>query len=759
MFPFPRMPQSVLQRAAIYLSAGIALPCVAASPSPSYNRDVRPILSANCFACHGADAAHRQGGLRLDTEEGARSKTESGAVAISPGAPGASAVWKRITSTDPDEVMPPPESHKTLTAKQKGTLRRWIEVGAKYEPHWAFTPPRRDPLPAGAGNPVDFFIHKKLRGAGLEPAPEADRAILLRRLSLDLTGLPPSLEELDAFLADRAPGAYGRQVDRLLSSPRFGEHMASAWLDLSRYSDSNGYLHDVMRTGWPWRDWVIDAFNKDMPFDQFAVEQIAGDLLPGATETQVLATAFMRNHPITDEGGTIGAEYLNEYASDRVETVGTVFMGLTFNCCRCHDHKFDPLPQSDFYSLLAYFNSITERHHENDGSPAYPPLIEVASPLAPDKGKAKVMIMQEAAKPKPTFVLSRGAYDQPDKERPVTRRPPELFGAPPEGEPANRLGLARWIVSERNPLIARVAVNRLWQGIFGTGLSNTVDDFGLQGEYPSHPELLDYLAVEFRDGPASGGGRAWSTKHILRLIVTSETYRQSSDVRTELAAADPDNRLLGYFPRRRLSAEQMRDTALFISGLLEEQMGGPPVKPYQPEGLWKEKANQPNSPTGHYVRGKGSDLYRRSIYTFHKRTSPPPLMTIFDAPDRTGCSARRYHTNTPLGVLVTINSEQFLECARVLATRTLKGGGTTDERLTQLFRRTTSRNPSAKDLKTLRDGLETLKGRYSATPDDAAKLLEQGDAPIPEGVDRAELAAWTIVASTVLNLDEALVRN
>lgn len=724
-----------------------------------YNRDVRPILSENCFACHGSDAKARKSGLRLDVREGAHGKAKSGALAIVPGDPEASELWKRVSSADPDEMMPPPESHKELTVGEREVLKQWIRQGAKYEAHWAFLPPKRFSLPADAPNAIDFLVRRKLAEAGLSPSPEANRETLLRRLSFDLTGLPPSLEELDAFISDESPRAYEKQVDRLLASPKFGEHMAAAWLDLARYSDSNGYLHDSLRTPWPWRDWVIAAFNKDMPFDQFVVEQLAGDLLPEAAQEQILATAFLRNHPITTEGGSLAPEYLNEYAADRVQTVGTVFLGLTFACCRCHDHKFDPLPQEDFYSLLSYFNSSTEGHMLNNRVTAFPPLIEIASPLASEGAKAKVMVMDEAPKPNPTFVLTRGSYDQPDKSRPVTRRPPSILGDSLEGQPDNRLGLARWLVSKENPLLARVTVNRFWQRIFGAGLVATVDDFGVQGGYPSHPELLDHLAVEFRDGPADDPAKAWSMKSFLRLIVTSSTYRQQSLIRVDLAPVDPDNRLLGRFPRIRLSSEQIRDAALFTSGLLSETMGGPPVRPYQPKGLWLETTNQPGSPTGRYVQGKGSDLYRRSLYTFHKRTLPPPTMTLFDAPDRTGCTAQRVPTNTPLQALATMNDVQHLECARLLATRTLQEPGSVREQLTRLFRRVTGRTPSLADLKILEDGLEELETRYRGAPGDAKALLKQGDAPPPEGIDQPALAAWMIIASTLLNLDETLVRD
>ena len=687
----------------------------------SFSRDISPILSENCFSCHGPDAQHREAGLRLDLQKNAWGETANGQAAIVPGDVEASALWQRIIATDPDEIMPPASTHKTITTAQKDLIRRWIAEGAQYEEHWAFIPPVRSEVPLADANPIDFFIRKQLAGAKADLSKEADRETLLRRLSFDLTGLPPTPEELDHFVQDSAGGAYERQVERLLASPRFGEQMAAHWLDLARYSDSNGYLQDVLRTGWPWRDWVINAFNQDMPFDQFTIEQLAGDLLPNAQPDQVLATAFLRNNPISVEGGTLPAEYLNEYASDRVETVGTVFLGLTFNCCRCHDHKFDALPQKDYYSLLAYFNSSTEQHKADSGTaPAYQPFIEIDSPLETGGEVVGVMVMDEGEAPRPTFVLKRGQYDQPDETQSVSRRPPAVLGPPLEGAPANRLGLARWLVSKQNPLLARVTVNRLWQHIFGTGLVESVDDFGVQGSYPSHPELLDYLAVEYQ--------KTWRTKQLLRLMVTSETYRQASATRPDLAEVDPENRLLGHFPRRRLTAEQIRDSALFTSGLLVEKLGGAPVRPYQPPGLWSEKAN-PGSTTGIFVRGNGDDLYRRSIYTFHKRNSPPPTMSLFDAPERNGCSVRRSPTNTPLQALATLNDEQHLECAKVLAVRTLKVDGTANERLVSLFRRVTGRKPSSQDLAVLSDGLTRFQARFQSAPEDALALLKQGVYP------------------------------
>jgi hypothetical protein len=729
----------------------------AGSEAPDYNRDIRPILSDKCFACHGFDPQHRKADLRLDTAEGAQAPTEGGRPAIKPGSIAESEVWQRIIATDRDEVMPPPDSHKTLSPEERKLIRQWIEAGARYEKHWAFVPPVRPALPASSeANPIDAFLGERLRHEGIARSAEADKQTLLRRVTLDLTGLPPSPAEIDAFLADRQPDAYERVVDRLLASPRYGEKMATQWLDLARFGDTNGYLHDILRTGWPWRDWVIKAFNDDLPFDRFVIEQIAGDLLPDATPEQVLATAFCRNHLITAEGGTLAEEYLNEYAADRVQTVGTVFMGLTMNCCRCHDHKFDPLEQQDFYNLKSYFNSTTEKHVENNSSPAYAPFIEIASPLAPQGPKSQVMVMQEAPAPVPAFVLNRGQYDQPDKSRPASRQPPKVLGAPLPGAPANRLGFAQWLVSPQNPLLARVTVNRVWQQFFSAGIVKSADDFGLQGDYPSHPELLDWLATEFRDGRGTAG--PWSTRHLVRLIVTSASYRQSSKVRADVAAKDPENRLLASFPRRRLAAEEVRDQALFAASLMTGDLGGAPVFPYQPPGLWEERSNG-GSNTRTYVQSQGKALYRRSLYTFWKRTSPPPFMTIFDAPERTSCLVRRVATNTPLQALAALNEEQVLECAKQLGMLSLRDSSPTMSRLASLYRRVTSRDASPDDLRTLEDGLTTLVARFRGAPADAAALLDQGILPADPALDPSELAAWMLVASTLLNLDQTLVRD
>ncbi|MEN9359861.1 MAG: hypothetical protein RL095_1396 [Verrucomicrobiota bacterium] len=742
-----QLPIYAVLAAAAFTACSQAKPGAAAQeakPAPlDYNRDIRPILSDRCLGCHGREEEHREADLRLDRADIATAKREDGTFAIVPGKPEESEAWLRILSDDPEEMMPPRKSGKPrLTDAEKALMKRWIAEGAVYQEHWAFVPPQKAALPQ-PGNPVDAFVRDRLKQAGLELSPEAERATLLRRLSLVLTGLPPSPEEIAAFCADRDPDAYSKQVERLLASPRFGEHFASAWLDLARYADTNGYLADNLRTPWPWRDWVIKAINDDLPYDQFITQQIAGDRLPGATQEQILATGFLRAHPLSTEGGTIAAEYLMEYAADRVTTFGTAVLGLSVGCARCHDHKYDPINQADFYSLMAYFNSSTEKHHENNQSTAFPPLIECASPLQPGGARVKVMVMDEAKQAKPTFVHTRGQYDAPDAKRPVSRRPPEFISGAKEKFAADRLGLAQWTFSEANPLAARVEVNRLWMLLFGSGLVRTQEDFGLQGEYPSHRELLDWLAVEFRQ-------QKWSRKQLLRLIVSSATFRQSSVRTPQILARDPDGRLLACFPRHRLRAEAVRDQALALSGLLVEKLGGAPVKPPQPLGLWEEKANE-GSTTKVFVADTGEAVYRRSLYIFSKRNAPSPQMSIFDQPERSSCNVRRNCANTPLQALMLLNETQILEASRALAGRCLQEGSD-EAALNRLWLLCTGKIPDAASRMLLQQAQLDFQKRYSGRDKDAqalAQKLTQNHAP-------ARAAAWVLLANAALNADETL---
>jgi hypothetical protein len=1009
-----------------------------------YNRDLRPILAENCFLCHGPDANHRKAQLRLDVEEVAIAR-RGDTRAIVPGHPERSEAFRRITTDAKAERMPPAKTGRRLTKRQVAVLQRWIEQGAKYQKHWSFLPPRRPDLPAIADrdwprNGIDAFILARLEREKLRPAPEADRVTLLRRVSLDLVGLPPTPAEVDAFLGDSSPDAYEKVVDRLLASPRWGEQMAARWLDAARYADTNGYQSDGERFMWRWRDWVIEAFNANMPFDQFTIEQLAGDLLPNPTLSQRIATGFNRNHRGNGEGGVIPEEYAVEYVVDRVDTTATVWLGLTLGCARCHDHKYDPIRQKEFYQLFAFFNNVPERgkaikygnspplikaptpeqerhladltrrladaeqlwlqkqpaldkaqsgwekshpslpptpwapqgdivtHFPLDGSQtkgtfrdgdpqrssghqgpatafdgrcfldagdvghfgfydrfslaawvrpegsrggvilsrmtdaeqadgyslhvvdghlqvnlvkrwlddairvqteerlqsgrwqhvlatydgsrvaagvrvyidgrpaklqvllddlnqsfetkqplrigagagpggrfhgaiqdvrlwhevvagetvaiaATPEPIDALHAIPPDRrtpGQAAklrawflevhapqefqaaaravdelrrqrqalqesiptTMVMQELPRPRDTFVLKRGEYDKRG-EKVSPGLPGSLGTMPPDG-PGNRLALARWLVSADNPLTARVTVNRWWQGYFGTGLVKTVEDFGSQGEWPSNPELLDWLATEFIR-------TRWDVKAMQRLIVTSAAYRQSSRVTPELLAADPDNRLLARGPRVRLPAETIRDQALFASGLLVEHVGGPSVKPYQPPGLWKELADTD------YVADHGEGLYRRSLYTFWKRTVAPPGMTTFDAPLRETCVVRQTRTNTPLQALALLNDIPYVEAARFLAQRAMKEGGKTpSERLAWAFRLATGRVPKSVELQVLVEGWQAHQERYRTDRAAAVRLLAIGEKPADSCLDAAELAAYTGVCSLILNLDEVV---
>ncbi|MGE0130543.1 MAG: DUF1553 domain-containing protein [Blastocatellales bacterium] len=1036
-------------------------------PSVDFDREVRPILSDNCFACHGPDENQRKAKLRFDTKVGAFAKPG----VITPGDASKSRLYQRISANNQDLVMPPASSGHKLTEKQIETIKRWIDDGARWNEHWAFIAPKRPEIPKITNanwvrNPIDNFILARLEKEGLKPSPEADKTTLLRRVYLDLTGLPPALAEVDAFLADKSPDAYEKVVDKLLASPRYGERMAMAWLDLSRYADTHGYHIDSHRDMWPWRDWLIRAFNENKRFDQFTIEQLAGDLLPDATLDQKIATGFNRNHMINFEGGAIPEEYLTEYIIDRVETTATTWMGLTMGCARCHSHKFDPISQKEFYQFYAFFNSVPEvgldgkignaapmlslptdeqkakqqelirtiqdlttalsdknvapleaewektligkmavapvnditAHYELDGSladssgryrhgrtlngdPAFgagmvsravsldgqtmlsfgdvgafdtgesftfalwmrpglgkvgnfafqkiedektrrgyelifekthlydiqrwaapltirlisnwpgnaiivrtkesfknnewkhlaftydgsgkaaglkvylngkPAEVEVVpaskdalngsiknsaeliignkqtgraysgglddlrlysralnagqiehlggrypiqrilsgvsgkrtkeeddrlreyflTQIAPetlrrqhaelkevrkrkqalDKAILNTMVMMELGKPRDTFVLARGDYR--NKTEKVSPGVPAVLPPLPVKfmQKTNRLTLAKWLVEPNHPLTARVAVNRFWQMYFGYGIVKTVEDFGVQGEPPVHPELLDWLATEFiRTG--------WDMKAMQKLIVTSAAYRQSSQVAPELREKDPENRLLARGPRHRLSAETIRDNALAVSGLLNDEIGGRSVKPYQPAGLWEEMAFGDGFSEQSYVQSHGKDLYRRSMYTFWKRTVPPAAMSTFDAPDREKCVARRAVTNTPLQALVTLNDPTYVEASRAMAERTLREGGKdVKSRIVYMFRLALARKPSPHEVKVLRDLLTKQLINYRKDKKAAGELLRVGESKADEKIDQAELAAWTMVASAILNLDETITK-
>lgn len=987
----------------------LILATLAPSAAVEYNRDVRPILSDRCFACHGPDSGNRKAGLRLDQETSAKAELRK-KYPIKAGDPELSEVYRRIVSDSTALRMPPAYAgHDRLSAKEIDVIRQWIEQGAPYQKHWSFIPPQRPEAPvvrdkAWVRNPIDAFVLARLEKEGLTPSREADKATLLRRVSLDLTGLPPAPAEAEAFLKDTSPEAYTAAVDRLLASPRYAERMAIRWLEAARYSDTNGYQSDGVRDMWRWRDWVIEAFDRNMPFDRFTVEQLAGDLLPNPTLSQRIATGFHRNHRTSAEGGIIDEEFRVDYVADRVETTSTVWMGLTFGCVRCHDHKYDPLPQKDYYRLFAFFNNVPEKgfvynfgneppyikaptaeqqvrlseydarlkvaadrwesmagklasaqkkwearegtvdwaperglqfahklanrtfdgkrnidvgadvakfnhrdpltlaarvkpqsakgailtraedYWEGTGYGLYvvdgklrfhfifrwtdlgmrvetkQPLklgewqhvavtydgsmlakgthlyidgkevemnvlfdqhlwpIEHKAPLrigagaglgfegevdevriynralpprevavlgadksdaqaqadklrlaflerhlpadlkaardAMEKAQAErdryyatiptVMVMEDGA-PRETFVLKRGAYDAPGEK--VTAATPQSLPGWKAEWPANRLGLANWLVSRGHPLTARVTVNRFWQMLFGTGIVKTVDDFGAQGEWPMHAELLDWMAVEFVDS-------GWDVKKLLKTIVTSATYRQESKVAPEGLQRDPENRLLARGPRLRLSHEMIRDQALAASGLLVEGVGGPSVKPYQPPGLWNELAGGKE-----YEADTGPGLYRRGLYTYWRRTIAPPSMINFDSPTRETCFVREGRTNTPLQALNLMNDVTYLEAARKLAERMMHEGGSTDaERLRHGFRTLLVREPAARETAVLGKALAGFRKSFAADKAAAEKLLTQGASPRDAAADPVELAAYASVASLLLNLDEAITK-
>lgn len=766
----PTKQQTLLQAIVVWLLAASVVQ--AGDTALSFANDIRPILSDACYHCHGPDAKARESDLRLDDRTFALE-----AEVFTSGA-----MLERLKSDDPDVRMPPPNSKRRLRPRDRAKLERWVEDGAPWpedDRHWAFIPPVRPDLPSvknreSPRNEIDHFVLARLEQDRLEFSPEADKATLLRRVSFDLTGLPPTLEELDVFLNDESKGAYERAVDRFLGSQRYGEHMALDWLEASRYADTDGYQNDRLRYMWVWRDWLIRALNNNMPFDRFVTEQMAGDLLPDRNFFTQVATGFNRNHRINSEGGSIPDEWIVEYVADRVETTGTMFLGLTLTCSRCHDHKYDPITQKDFYRLFAFFNNIDEAGlGPNNGNS--PPFIQVptswpnltgserefvipepakinvsqTSVPRPQSGKPDtVMVLHELSKPRATYRLERGQYDHADKTEKLEPATPPVLGAWKTKWPDNRLGLARWLTTPDHPLTARVTVNRLWQHYFGLGLVKTSENFGVQGDLPSHPRLLDWLATEF---VASG----WDVKAMHRLIVTSATYRQSSAASQPLQQRDPENRLLAHGPRKRLSPFALRDAVLFSSGLLHEKVGGPSVKPYMPQAIWSSISN------AKYKRDKGDSLYRRSLYTYWRRTVPPPTMMTFNAAARETCIVRSDHTTTPLQALTLMNNITFVESARHLAERVLKADDFTHrQRMAQAFRLVTSRAPSSGDLAVLVEDLEFYRNDFLKNSDAAKRLLAIGQKPNNDSqLDPTELAAYTLVANTILNLDEAISEN
>jgi hypothetical protein len=834
--------------ALIFLGLGAAL-CPAADPV-EFNRDIRPILSDNCFACHGHDASHRKAKLRLDVREAALAKE-----AFVPGKPEASELVKRLFLTDPDEVMPPPDSHKTLSAEQKELLRRWVAEGAKYQNHWSFDAPVK-PAAGAPAEAIDALVEARLRTKGLRPVAEADRRTLARRLYLDLLGLPPTPEEVDAFVADRSPDAYARLVERLLASPHYGERMAQGWLDVVRYADTIGYHSDTPRNVWPYRDYVIRSFNQNKRFDRFTLEQVAGDLLPDADIEAKVGSGFNRLLLTTEEGGAQAKDYQQRMLNDRVRAVGAAWLGQTTGCAQCHDHKFDPFTQRDFFSLGAFFADIHEPDigRREEGMLVVTPADErrlaelaaaatlakqtlekavvglgahldawekeaaedlAAAPANAAKGKAKAkakspdaalaakapailqkpaakrtaaektllrdfllslhpealkaeraaviatqrehdafraglpksLVTTKAATVRTVRILPRGNWMDESGEVVKAAFPHYLPQPKLDGRTPSRLDLARWLVSRENPLTARVTMNRLWMQFFGTALSKNPGDLGAQGELPPNQALLDWLAMEFMDS-------GWDVKHMVRLMVSSRAYRRASAAPAELTAADPDNRELARQSPARLDAELVRDNALAIAGLLVPKVGGPSVKPYQPDRYWENL----NFPVRAYVADQGESQYRRGLYVWWQRSFLHPSLLAFDAPSREEACTDRTRSNIPQQALVLLNDPTYVEAARAFAARALAEPGDDDRRLTWAWRRALQRTPEPAELATLRQVLTERRKAYQADPTAAQAFLKVGLTPPPAGLAPAELAAWTHVTRVLLNLHETITR-
>ncbi|MDB4372567.1 DUF1553 domain-containing protein [Mariniblastus sp.] len=798
--------------------------------SINFNRDIRPLLSDRCFHCHGPDEEDRKEGLRFDQRNG-----DEGALnVLVPGDADASELYQRITSDDPDLVMPPPDSHKKpLSEDEKKRFQSWINEGAAYQTFWAFTPLSQPTPPENINDswstsPIDQFVKRKLDETEMSPQGPAGRRTLLRRLSLDLTGLPPSREELANFLSDKSVNAYETAVDRLLDSPKFGEHLGRHWLDLVRFADTNGIHHDHYRDLSPYRDWVIRSFNQNLPYDDFVRYQLAGDLYTTPTNDQLTGSGFNRLHMIIDRGTMLPEESHARNVIDRVNSVGTAFMGLTVGCAVCHDHKYDPISSREFYQLYAFFNNI-DANPETGGRSGndfkrglQKPYIELPSPeqqgsrvdllkqtseiekqivrlksksgsvkgttepeenpsgnqtadkinseqkVAETRQKIKqlenernelrgelsklemlipaAMVMKERVDIRPAHVMVRGAYD--DLGEQVERGTPAFLPPMPEitGRPKSRMDLANWFVSDEHPLTARVAVNRFWQQLFGVGIVKTSEDIGAQGEWPSHPDLLDYLAARF---VASD----WNVKSLLKEMVMSKTYQQSSDAAVEQFKNDPENRFLARGSRYRLDAEVIRDQILATSGVLNNKMGGKSVKPPQPEGLWKS-VSLPSSYPSRYVADSGDQVVRRSVYTFWKRGLPPPQMTILNAPTREDCTARRERTNTPLQALLLMNEEQYMKAARELAVEALNWED--EGRLSAVYETITGRVPDVQELEILQKALSDFKALYQTHPELTAAFTGEGT----NGDHQPEsIAAWAMIINTLYNLDITKTRS
>ena len=730
-----------------------------------FNFHVKPILSDRCFTCHGPDQNTMEADLSFHQKDLAFAALgeNKDRYAIVPHHPDSSTLIHRIFTENTDDVMPPPESNLRLEEHEKEILKKWISQGAEWKEHWAFTPPSKSEYSklvsqSNGQNIIDFLVNQKLKSYSLTPSPRAIKEKLIRRVYFDLTGLPPRPDEILLFTKDESPNALENIIDKLLKSDAYAERMTMDWLDLARYADTNGYQDDFERFNWPWRDWVIHAFKKNMPYDKFVTVQLAGDLLENPSFENLVATGFNRNHKITNEGGVIPEEYRVEYVSDRTNTFATAFLGMTMECAKCHDHKYDPLSQKNYFELFSFFNNVPEEGFVANGTKPEPTITltekEIQEKLSfiETLGEMKeltYMVMKEMDEPRQAYILNRGAYDRPTT--PVFPNTPEGI-LPFEGFEKNRKGLSDWLFDENNPLTARVAVNKLWQQFFGKGIVATPYDFGNQGALPTHPELLDFLAIKFREDD-------WDIQKMIKYIMLSETYQQSSKVSPQLLEIDPENNLLARAPRLRLQAEMIRDHALRISELLVNKVGGPSVKPYQPAGLWSETTGGGGGSTAKYVEDEEDGLYRRSLYTFWKRTVPPPSMMTFDAASRDQCTVKRQNTSTPLQALVMLNDPQIVEASRMLAYRSVDDiDDGLDERIEYMFQLATSRIPNKDEVKALKDFYYEEEERFLNDTDSAEKYLKVGNFQMEEIIEPHRLAALSAVGSAIMNLDESITR-
>ena len=685
----------------------------------NFNFDVKPILSDKCYTCHGPDDKARKANLRLDIESGFYKSLEDNPnhYVINKNSPEKSEILNRINSENASYVMPPPESNLKLSDREKEVLKKWVDQGGNWEPHWAYTKPKLPNIPEidlenWASNEIDYFIAKKLNSVGMTPSEKEEKEILIRRAYFDLIGLPPTIQEIDEFVSDNSNNAYEKVIDKLLESKSYGERMAAIWMDLSRYGDSHGYQDDQERIMWPWRDWVIHAYNTNMTYDKFITWQMAGDMLPNATKEQIIASGFNRNHKITQEGGVVPEEYRVEYVADRTVTSAKIMMGLTVECARCHTHKYDPISHDEFFSLYSFFNNVDEDGLIGYGITAPKPNLtikkaDIKKDLSfinlPDSiNDVTLMVMKETENLRNTYVLNRGSYDSPTKlVKPST--PEVVLKFDKDKYPSNRIGLSKWFFDDDNPLTSRVTVNRLWQQFFGVGIVATPDDFGSQGNKPFNPELLDWLAYTFQHHDK------WDTKKFIKRIVMSSTYKQSSKVKEKNRLKDPDNTYLANYPRQKLSAEMIRDNALATSGMLVKKVGGPSVKPMQPPGLWDEVTGGGGGSLAFYVEDTGENLYRRSLYTFWKRTVPPPSMMIFDAPTRDFCSPVRQKTSTPLQSLALMNDPQYQIAAENLSHNIFNEDTSIEKKINKLYRTVTGRTPKEDEIAELKKYLNEIK--------------------------------------------------